>query len=176
MLKDASPGSQVGSHANPTNPRPSEELRIVEMVFPNTTNHYGTMFGGKVLDLMDRAAFLAATRFCEQAIVTASMERLDFYVPVKSGHIVELIAKVVSTGRTSLTVKVDLYSENPIRRSKEHASRGYFHMVSVNQEGRPIPVPTLKVETPEEIAERDHALELLARRKVAVTPELPMTP
>jgi acyl-CoA hydrolase len=73
-------------------PRIAETLRIMEVVFPNTTNHYGTLFGGKVLDLMDRAAFLAATRFSNQAMVTASTEHIDFYVPVKAGYIVELVA------------------------------------------------------------------------------------
>ncbi len=139
----------------------SEPLHIVEMVFPNTTNHYGTMFGGKVLDLMDRAAFLASTRFSHQSIVTASMERIDFYVPIKSGNLIELISQVVYTGQTSMTVKVDLYSENPIKKIREHASQGYFNMVSVNEYGHPIPVPALLVTTEEEKAEWEHVRELL---------------
>lgn len=134
---------------------------MVEMVFPNTTNHYGTMFGGKVLDLMDRAAFLASTRYSNQSMVTASMERIDFHSPIKSGNLVELVARVVYTGRTSLTVKVDLYSENAIKKTKEHACEGYFNMVSVNQEGRPIPVPKLLIETEKEKEEAQHVLSLI---------------
>jgi len=146
-------------------PRIAETLRIMEVVFPNTTNHYGTMFGGKVLDLMDRAAFLAATRFSNQAMVTASTEHIDFYVPVKAGYIVELVAKVVYSGRTSLTVRVDLFSENPIKKQREHASQGYFHMVSVDENGKPVPVPDLKVDTPDEKAEWDNALSLCKDQK-----------
>ncbi len=134
-------------------PVPSIPLHMVEMVFPNTTNHYGTMFGGKVLDLMDRAAFLAATRFSNHSIVTASMEHIDFFVPVKQGHLVELIAEIVYTGRTSLTVRVDLFSENPIERSRTHASQGYFNMVAVDSDGKPVRVPTLLVETEEQRTE-----------------------
>lgn len=125
----------------------SEPLTMVEMVFPNTTNHYGTMFGGKVLDLMDRAAFLASTRFSNESMVTASTEHIDFFIPVKEGNIVELVARVVYTGRSSVTVKVDLYSEDPIKKRRERASQGYFHMVAVDEMGRAIPVPKLKVET-----------------------------
>lgn len=143
----------------------NEPLCMVEMVFPNTTNHYGTMFGGKVLDLMDRAAFLAATRFSNQPIVTASMEHTDFFAPVKSGNLVELVANVVYTGRTSLTVKVDLFSENSIKKTREHASQGYFHMVAVDEHGRSIPVPTLDVRTDEQKAEWDHIRSLLDFRK-----------
>ncbi|MEO5969604.1 MAG: acyl-CoA thioesterase [Bdellovibrionia bacterium] len=148
-----------------TSAKVSEPLRLVEMVFPNTTNHYGTMFGGKVLDLMDRAAFLSATRFSNQAIVTASTEHIDFFAPVKVGDLVELIAKVVHSGRTSLTVKVDLFSENPIKKQREHASRGYFNMVSVDENGKPIPVPALKVVTVEDQAEWDYSEQLCADHK-----------
>lgn len=128
--------------------RRSEPVRLVEMVFPNTTNHYGTMFGGKVLELMDRAAFLAASRFTQRAIVTASTERIDFHVPIRHGHLVELVAAVVYTGRTSVTVKVDLYAEDPVLATREHATSGYFHMVAVTEQGRSTAVPTLLVETP----------------------------
>jgi acyl-CoA hydrolase len=138
---------------------------MVEMVFPNTTNHYGTLFGGKVLDLMDRAAFLAATRFTNQTIVTVSTEHIDFFVPVKSGNLVELVAQIVYTGKTSLTVKVDLYSENAIKKTREHASQGYFHMVAVDESGRPIPIPSLKVTTEEERAEWEHVHQLREFRK-----------
>lgn len=152
----------------------SEPLVLVEMVFPNATNHYGTMFGGKVLDLMDRAAFLAATRFTEQSIVTASMERIDFFRPIKNGHLVELQAKVVYTGRTSLTVKVDLYAENPLRRYRERACQGYFNMVSVDEHGRPIEVPLLAVESPEDEREHMHVEALLEfRRKQAASLKSP---
>jgi acyl-CoA hydrolase len=147
-------------------PRVADILRIMEVVFPNTTNHYGTMFGGKVLDLMDRAAFLAATRFSNQAMVTASTECIDFFVPVKQGDIVELVAKVVYSGQTSLTVKVDLFSENPIKKQREHASQGYFHMVSVDENGRPIPVPSLCIENNEDQIEWDTARLLCKERKL----------
>lgn len=135
--------------------RRSEPIRLVEMVFPNTTNHYGTMFGGKVLELMDRAAFLAASRFTQRAIVTASTERIDFHVPIRHGHLVELIAYVVYSGRTSVTVKVELYAEDPVRGSREHATSGYFHMVAVTEDGKPTAVPALLIETPEIQAEWD---------------------
>jgi acyl-CoA hydrolase len=133
------------------------------------TNHYGTMFGGKVADLMDRAAFLASTRFSNQAMVTASMELLDFFVAVKSGNIVELLAQVVYTGRTSITIKVDLYSEDPLRKTRAHASQGYFHLVSVDNKGKPIPVPSLIITTVEEKTEWEYARFLLVQRKNRAT-------
>lgn len=142
------------------NAKKSHPLVMVEMVFPNTTNHYGTMFGGKVLDLMDRAAFMASTRFTEKSMVTASTERIDFFKPIKNGHMVELRAYVIYTGRTSLTVKVDLFSENPLKGFREKASTGYFHMVAVDENGKSVPIPSLLVTTLEEQKEWDKAQKL----------------
>ncbi|MBO9539532.1 acyl-CoA thioesterase [bacterium] len=149
---------------NPITPDRSAPIRIVETVFPGATNHYGTMFGGKVLELMDRAAFLAASRFAQQAMVTASTERIDFHHPIKHGHMVEAIAHVVHTGRTSLTVRVSLYAEDPLRATREHATDGYFHMVAVDADGKPTSVPTLVAETPEAKAEWEFVAHLKASR------------
>jgi acyl-CoA hydrolase len=130
---------------------PSEAIRLIEMVFPDSTNHYGTMFGGKVLDLMDRAAFVAASRFTQLAMVTASTERVDFHVPIKVGQMVELEARVVLSGRTSVSVKVTLFAQHPAGGPRVHATTGYFHMVAVDPQGRPVPVPAF---TPATEAER----------------------
>jgi acyl-CoA hydrolase len=67
-------------------------------------NNYGTMFGGEVLALMDKAGGIAALRFCRQPVVTASTEHIDFRTPIHSGEIIEAIAKVIYVGRTSLIV------------------------------------------------------------------------
>src|SRR3954451_9050500 len=88
------------------------EARLIEMVFPEQTNHYGTLFGGQALALMDKAAFIAASRYARSTVVTGSSERVAFHGPVRQGHLVELIARVVATGRTSMTVEVDLFAEN----------------------------------------------------------------
>lgn len=142
-----------------------EPLRIVEMVFPNSTNHYGTMFGGKVLELMDRAAFMAASRFAQQAMVTASTERIDFHRPIKHGQMVEALAHVIHTGRTSLTVRVSLVAEDLVAGLREHATDGYFHMVAVGPDGKPVPVPTFTPETADEIAEWELAARMKADRQ-----------
>jgi acyl-CoA hydrolase len=66
------------------------ETRLMEMVFPEQTNHYGTLFGGQALALMDKAAFMVASRYARLPVVTASTEKIDFHVPVRQGQLVEL--------------------------------------------------------------------------------------
>jgi acyl-CoA hydrolase len=117
------------------------EARLVEIVFPNDTNPYGTMFGGAAYALMDRAAFLAANGYSHCNAVTASSEHLDFRVPIRQGEIVEVIARVVHTGRTSMIVRVDLNARAPLDKAWRRCTSGFFTMVAVDDEGRPQAVP-----------------------------------
>ena len=76
-------------------------------------------------------------------MVTASSERVDFHVPVRQGQLVELLALVVSTGRTSITVEVKLYSVDLLTGERQLATQGRFVLVAVSPDGRPAPVPVL---------------------------------
>jgi acyl-CoA hydrolase len=121
------------------NTRP-QETRIVQMVFPNQTNHYGTLFGGDALRLMDMAAFVAASRHARRPVVTASSERIDFHVPVRQGQLAEVLGRVTSTGRTSLTVEVELWAEDLLTGKRELCTKGNFVLVAVDERGRPAPI------------------------------------
>jgi uncharacterized protein (TIGR00369 family) len=113
------------------------ETRIVEMVFPNQANHYGTLFGGDALRLMDMAAFVAASRHARKPVVTASSERIDFHVPVRQGQLAEVIGRVIKTGRTSMTVEVELWAEDLLTGKRELCTKGTFLLVAVDENGRP---------------------------------------
>lgn len=119
------------------------EARLVEMVFPEQTNHYGTLFGGEAMALMDKAAFIVASRYARRTVVTASIEGCEFHVPVRQGQLVELVTRIVATGRTSMTVEVDLFAEDLLTGDRQLGTRGRFVMVALDAHGRPTPVPTL---------------------------------
>lgn len=121
----------------------SREARLVEIVFPHQTNPYGTMFGGAAYALMDRAAFLAANGFSHRNAVTASSEHVDFTVPIRQGEIIEAVARVVYTGRTSMVVRVDLNARSPLDREWRRCTSGFFTMVAVDGDGRPASVPRI---------------------------------
>ncbi|CCG08629.1 acyl-CoA thioesterase [Pararhodospirillum photometricum] len=118
----------------------ASESRFVEMVFPEQANHYGTLFGGTALNLMGRAAFIAATRVARQPVVMAASERVDFRVPVKVGQLIELVARVERIGRSSLTVSVEMLAETLTTGERILAIQGRFIMVAVDAEGHPVPV------------------------------------
>src|SRR5947207_13254914 len=92
-------------------------VSMIEIVFPDQTNHYGTLFGGHALRLMDKAAFVAASRYARKTVVTACSERVDFQAAVRHGSLVELTARVIATGRSSMTVSVGLGADNQIGRA-----------------------------------------------------------
>src|SRR5690606_22299246 len=99
------------------------ETRIFKAVFPNTTNHYDTLFAGTPMQLMDEAAFITATRFSRQKMVTISSERIDFTQPIPAGTIVELVGKVTKVGNTSLIVHVEIFVEQMYSSGRESAIR-----------------------------------------------------
>lgn len=113
------------------------ETRIFKAVFPNTTNHYDTLFGGTAMQLMDEVAFIAATRFSKMKMVTVSSDRIDFKKPIPHGTIVELIGRVSYVGRTSLKVKVEIFVEEMYIESREKAISGEFTFVAIDSNKKP---------------------------------------
>lgn len=113
---------------------------IFKAVFPNTTNHYDTLFGGTAMQLMDETAFITATRFSRQRMVTVSSDKIDFKKPIPAGTIVELTGKVTYIGNTSLKVRVDIFVEEMYSLSREKAVSGEFTFVAIDENKQPIKI------------------------------------
>lgn len=111
---------------------------VFKVVFPNTTNHYDTLFGGNAMQLMDESAFIAATRFCRKKVVTVSSGKIDFKEPIPANTIVELVAEVVRIGKTSLDVKVDIFQEDMyIEDTRKKSISGTFTFVALDMNNKP---------------------------------------
>ena len=113
---------------------------IFKAVFPNTMNHYNTLFGGTALQLMDEVAFITATRFARKRMVTVSSEKVDFKQPIPAGTLVELIGEVSHVGNTSLKVKVEIYIEQMYSEVRTHAIQGEFSFVAIDENKKPVKV------------------------------------
>lgn len=126
-------------------PRPhAAETRITHVVFPGDTNHHGTLFGGEALSFMDSAAFIAATRYCRRKVVTRHLDAMEFSRPIPQGSLVELVARVIKTGRSSMTVLVELFIEQMYSDHRELGCTGTFVLVALDDDGEPTPVPRLE--------------------------------
>ena len=123
--------------------RPAEETRMVFTVFPGDTNHYHTLFGGTAMAWMDQAAFICATRWARRKVVTVHTSEISFEHAVPEGSIVELVAVVVKTGRSSMTVRVEMFVEPMDREDRLLATSGEFVMVALDSLGQSAAVAPL---------------------------------
>lgn len=145
--------------------RPSDsEVTMTELVIPNDANILGNVLGGRVMHWIDLAAATAAHRHCNAICVTAAIEGLSFINPIKLGYLAHLRARVVCVGNTSLVVKVDVHAENMDSGEIKKTSEAYLTFVCIDSNGRPRKVPSLIIETDEEKAECDKAMEIRQRR------------
>ncbi len=118
----------------------ASETRIFKAVFPDSTNHYDTLFGGTAMHLMDEVAFITATRFTRKRVVTVSSDRIDFNKPIPAGTIIELIGRVSHIGNTSLKVSVEIYIEEMYSDYRDSAITGTFTFVAIDENKKPIKV------------------------------------
>ena len=116
------------------------ETHIFKAVFPSATNHYDTLFGGTAMALMDEVAFIAATRFSRQVMVTVSSDKIDFKKSIPAGTIIELVGKVSHVGHTSLKVSVEIYIEQMYTEGRELAIHGSFTFVAIDEHKKPVRV------------------------------------
>lgn len=107
--------------------------KVFKAVFPGETNHYDTLFGGTALQWMDEVAFIAATRFTREKVVTVSSDKVNFKMPIPAGSIVELDAQIVRIGNTSLEVNVDVFREDMYEENRVLALHGRFVFVTINK-------------------------------------------
>ena len=114
--------------------------RIFKAIFPDSTNHYDTMFGGTAMLLMDEVAFMTATRYTRKKVVTVSSDRINFDKPIPAGTIIELVGKVTHVGNTSLSVLVEIYIEEMYSHSRELAITGTFTLVAIDDNKRPVKI------------------------------------
>lgn len=151
-------------------PRESR-VEMAEHVLPNDTNPHGTIFGGRVMALVDLAATIAASRHSRRAVVTAAIDELIFLHPIKLGHIVLLEAQVNEAFSSSMEIGVNVFSENPVTGERRKTTTAYATFVALDDLGRPAAVPPLLPETPQEEQRQRDARERrddrIARRKRA---------
>ena len=121
-----------------------------ELALPNDANGLGNLLGGKIMHLVDLAGAIAAIKHCRNVVVTASVDHMDFLHPVRIGQLVRLRSSVNRAFRTSLEVGVKVWVDDLISGSQRHVSSAFLTFVSIDAEGRGVPVPPVIPETEDE--------------------------
>ncbi|MDT0684245.1 acyl-CoA thioesterase [Roseicyclus sp. F158] len=122
-------------------------LEMTELMTPDMANFSGKVHGGALLNLLDRVAFSCASRYSGKYVVTLSVDQVTFKEPILVGELVTFRATVNHTGRSSMEIGIRVEAENIREGTRRHTNSCYFTMVAVNELGRPIEVPALKVES-----------------------------
>ena len=117
---------------------------------PTDANPLGTLFGGKVMHLVDLAGSLAAFRHARRPVVTASVDYMSFLTPVHIGQLMVLRSMVNRVFRTSMEVGVRVSVEDLMTGEVRHTSSAYLTFVALDRKGKPQPIAPVIPETPEE--------------------------
>src|ERR1700683_845678 len=139
--------------------RPAADSRatLAHWMGPLDANGAGFVHGGTVMKLCDEAAGLAAVKHCRRRVVTASMDRMTFMVPIHVGELVSFQASINAVWHTSMEVGVRVDTENPRTGERRHSNSAYLTMVAVDEQGNPMPVPPLLTSAEQEIRRESEA-------------------
>lgn len=121
-----------------------------QIMMPHHSNNLGHVFGGVMLSMMDTAAAVSAIRHSRATCVTVSVDRVDFREPIHLGDLVVMKSSVNFVGRTSMEVGVRVETENLLTGVRRHTNSCYLTFVAVDRNGRPVEVPPIHPETPDE--------------------------
>jgi acyl-CoA hydrolase len=142
------------------------QLTTVRLMMPTDGNVLGNVFGGAIMRYMDEAAGIVAFHHARKNVVTASIDRMDFYAPVYIGNLLILKAAVNYVGKTSMEVGVRIEAEDPLTGTTAHTGSCYLTFVALDGDGKPSRVePVIPVTADEKRRFR----EALARRKMRET-------
>ena len=147
-------------------PRESQvEARYI--VMPQHANDADIAFGGTIMSWIDMVAAMVAQRHCECEVVTASIDQMSFLAPIYIGDHVLLKASANYVGHTSMEVGVRVIRENPYTGASIHATTAFLTFVGLDHTKRPVAIPQLKPETPDELRRHQHAkLRVEARKEL----------
>jgi acyl-CoA hydrolase len=138
---------------------------MTQIVMPGHTNgSAGVLFGGVLVQWIDVCAGVAAMRHAGGAVVTASIDRLDFMVPVRLGDVVILEAQVNFAHRTSMEVGCRVETEDVGTRERRYTTKAYLTFVAIDGEHRPRQVPDLVLETDDDLRRFEQGARRRAER------------
>ena len=140
-------------------PRPvrDSQSEMTELVLPNDANPLGALLGGRLMHWIDLAGAMAVHRHTRSYAVTASVDHIDFLVPVQVGDLVILRSSVNRVFQTSVEVGVKVFVENYIADTSQHVASAYLTFVAIDAKGNHLKIPAVIPETEEQQRRYDDA-------------------
>jgi acyl-CoA hydrolase len=153
------PANQSTMNEETVLPRPvrDSQSEMAEIVLPNDTNPLGALLGGRLMHWIDLAGAMAAHRHARSYVVTASVDHIDFLVPVRVGDLVILRSSVNRVFRTSMEVGVKVFVENYIADTSEHVASAHLTFVAIDAKGNRLKIAPVIPESEEQQRRYDDA-------------------
>ena len=124
---------------------------IIELMVPSYANFGGKVHGGTLMSLMDKVAYVCASKHAGNYCVTVSVDNVEFLQPVEVGEVIKLMGSVNYVGRKSLVVGIKVVAENLQAGISKHTNTCYFTMVAKNADGNTAEVPPLILNTHDDV-------------------------
>lgn len=138
-------------------------VSISHFVTPEDANYYGNVHGGVIMKMIDNCGGVVAARHSHANTVTASVDRIDFHNPAFIGEILTFKASLNLVGKTSMEVGVKVETENIMTGEKRHIASAYLTYVALDNDRKPVEVPSVIPET--DVEKLRHA-QAISRREV----------
>ena len=119
---------------------------------PSTVNFGGKVHGGTVMKWIDEAGYACATGWAKRYCVTVYVDGIRFHRPILIGDLVEVQARLAYTGNSSMNISVEVRSGDIKSGAMEKTTECVIVFVSVDAQGKPMPVDGWNPETPGEVA------------------------
>jgi len=131
---------------------------------PSEVNFGGKVHGGTVMKWIDQAGYTCAVAWSGQYCVTVYVGGIRFIQPIVIGHLVEVRARLIYTGTTSMHIAVDVLAGDPKEAELRKTTHCIIVFVAVGADGKPVPVPSWISATAEDKALEDYARKLMSLR------------
>lgn len=135
----------------------ASRVKLAAMMGPQDANGFGNVHGGVIMKMVDEVGALAAMRHARNPVVTIVIDSMTFLEPIRVGNLVECTAELTYVGRTSIEVRVEVRTENPLSGISSVTNTAYLVYVALDPEGRPTPVAPLVYQTEDERRRADEA-------------------
>lgn len=141
------------------------ELTLRFLAEPSDVNFGGKVHGGAVMRWIDLAAYANAAAWSGKYCITAYAGGIRFVAPVQVGNLVEVNAKIIYTGKTSMHVAIDVLASDPKTLEQQFTTHCIVIMVAVDENGKPAEIPKWVPTTREDIDLQESAIKLMNLRK-----------
>ncbi|MFT4923742.1 MAG: acyl-CoA hydrolase [Haloarculaceae archaeon] len=145
---------------------------MTDLLTPDETNDLDRALGGVVIHWMDVCGVIAAMRCTGERCVTAAIDAVEFYAPIRVGEVVTVEGYVYDVGRRSIDAIVEVTAEAPTTGETRDVAVSFLTYVAIDEDGRPTAVPELVCETDAERERREHALERRKQRLAELLAQL----